>query len=142
MYRKRHLDRTAGLSDLDPEAVKRALDSLEEIRKLSMSGTPIIVEGKKDREALLELGIRGEIIELKRRGRIVSIIEGIKSRQAVVLTDFDRRGEELADMCVKLLQRSGVRPVFEPYRKLHALGKRFKGVENLVKLRALLEMRR
>jgi len=58
----------------------------------------IIVEGRRDEESLRRLGITGKIYKLKssRIGlREVPAILG-PYREAIILTDFDREGEELA----------------------------------------------
>jgi 5S rRNA maturation endonuclease (ribonuclease M5) len=58
----------------------------------------IIVEGRRDEESLRRLGIMGNIYKLKssriRFQEFPAVMGGY--REAIILTDFDREGEELA----------------------------------------------
>ena len=58
----------------------------------------IIVEGVRDEESLRRLGIRGNIYRLKSsRIGLREFAAAISSyKEAIILTDFDREGEELA----------------------------------------------
>jgi len=78
---------------------------------LSRGGTPIIVEGKKDEEALRELGMEGPIHQIPSGGRtpLNSLEDLPEYEEIIVLTDFDRTGEELADFCEENLEKLGVR---------------------------------
>jgi len=64
----------------------------------SAKGTPIIVEGRKDAEALRALGIEGSIITVKTAGKsrldVFSEIERTGAKEVILLLDFDRRGRE------------------------------------------------
>jgi 5S rRNA maturation endonuclease (ribonuclease M5) len=59
---------------------------------------PIVVEGKKDKVAIQEMGIKGKIITLKTGGksflRITEEIEKLGVNEVILLLDFDRRGKE------------------------------------------------
>ncbi|MEM2865977.1 MAG: hypothetical protein QXM46_00805 [Candidatus Hadarchaeales archaeon] len=106
---------------------------LEELRKEGREGTPVLVEGIHDREALLSLGVEGKILHLNgKRGLLASLerLEGCE--KAVVLTDFDRTGEELARRCSRYLRVMGVEPLLEPREKLKKLlRKEVKDVEGM-----------
>ncbi|MEM2600381.1 MAG: hypothetical protein QXE29_01385, partial [Candidatus Hadarchaeales archaeon] len=99
-------------------------------------GTPVLVEGRRDREALLSLGIEGRIVHLNRNGSLLERLEGLGGyERVVVLTDFDREGEELALRCSKYLRLMGVEPLLEPREKLKKLlRKEVKDVEGMVHL--------
>ncbi len=68
----------------------------------------IIVEGPKDRDALEYFGIKN-IVMLSRKP-LFEIIEDVaaSSREAIILTDFDRKGRELYGKLSSGLQRLGV----------------------------------
>lgn len=70
----------------------------------------VIVEGKKDSEALKRLGIiRTEILN-KYRG-IIDMADALAEkgvRRAVILTDYDRAGKRLARMLRLALQSAGI----------------------------------
>ena len=82
---------------------------LEEIEKAKNSGILIIVEGKKDKKSLEELGFKNIII--LHGTPIYKRIEEIASetKECVILTDFDDKGKEFYYMLKKALVRRGVR---------------------------------
>jgi 5S rRNA maturation endonuclease (ribonuclease M5) len=127
------------IEGLDAELIEEAREALAEVEEFAAEGVPILVEGKKDRETLERLGIRGTILELSTGDRTLNFLEGLECERVLILTDFDTRGRELASFCYEHLIKLGVEPILEPYQKLSKLGKKFKEVESLVKLRTLLE---
>ncbi|MEM3648566.1 MAG: toprim domain-containing protein [Thermoproteota archaeon] len=72
------------------ESVNRIVQDLN----LGDVGQLIVVEGPKDREALLKLGVKTRIMTLRSFMRLASTdwLEKGKFSEVVVLTDFDRRG--------------------------------------------------
>ncbi|MDH5769875.1 MAG: toprim domain-containing protein [Candidatus Bathyarchaeota archaeon] len=84
-------------------------ESLVKLAKKADEGVPILVEGTKDLVALERLGIRGKIICVKNSNKVlVDLLDTIKDKETVVLVDFDRTGERLAERIVTYLQRKGV----------------------------------
>ncbi|HLC58172.1 MAG TPA: toprim domain-containing protein [Candidatus Nanoarchaeia archaeon] len=79
------------------------------IAKLKASNTLIIVEGKKDKQALSQFGIKN-IKELSKHS-IPEIIEEIaeKEKACIILTDLDKEGKKLYGKLSSGLQRSGVK---------------------------------
>lgn len=75
------------------EKIKEVLHYLYEINKL----VPIIVEGKKDKKALKDIGFDGQIITLHSGKSIYEFSENIANRfeKVVLLIDWDEKGEEL-----------------------------------------------
>jgi 5S rRNA maturation endonuclease (ribonuclease M5) len=132
------VDRGA-LKGLELELIEQAEEALTEVKELAFEGVPILVEGKRDAEALRRLGIEGKILELSSGGPMLSFLEGLKYTKILILTDFDDKGEELASFCCEHLTKLGVEPILEPYQKLRKLRKKFKEVESLVRLRTVLE---
>jgi dTMP kinase len=81
---------------------ERRLESLEEIlEELSLLSRDhvIIVEGPRDREALEDLGIYGEMMAVQSEGGPLKVSETIygAGKEAVILTDWDHKGETIAD---------------------------------------------
>ena len=64
----------------------------------SAKGKPIVVEGKKDAQALQELGVDGAIVMVKTGGKsflqAAQEIENLGASEVILLLDFDRRGKE------------------------------------------------
>ena len=78
-------------------------DRLEKIQEIitdlseeSAKGKLIVVEGKKDAQALSELGVIGRVLTLKTSGKstieAINEIEALGNRKIILLLDFDRRG--------------------------------------------------
>ncbi len=83
---------------IHPEA---ALEKLEEIMDELSARDPdvvILVEGIRDRGALNLLGVYGEIWQVQGQGTLFSVGERLasESKRAVVLTDWDRTGGQIA----------------------------------------------
>ncbi|MFH1447251.1 MAG: hypothetical protein ABIG39_00145 [Candidatus Micrarchaeota archaeon] len=89
-----------------------------------MDGKPILVEGKKDREALRRCGIIGKIVLINRKPQeLCGSLAG--ANEAVILTDFDEQGEELSVILGEHLRSYGIRPNTECRRRLrYSLGLR------------------
>lgn len=99
-------------------------------------GTPIIVEGKKDAEALNVLGVRGKIVEAKSGGRsLLAVATEVKDSgacEAILLLDHDRRGKELTVRLKNLLEHEGITPNTVFWAELFSLvGREVKDVEGL-----------
>lgn len=75
------------------EKIREVLHYLYEINKF----VPIIVEGRRDKKALREIGFDGEIIILHSGKSIYEFSETIANRfeKVVLLIDWDEKGEEL-----------------------------------------------
>lgn len=117
------------------EKEEKILQILEKISEETAKGKPIIVEGKKDIDALKELAIKGKIITAK-TGKslldVVSEIERTGSKEVVALLDFDRRGRELTKSLKQFLERAGVKFDITMWSELSLLvGREVKDVEGL-----------
>ena len=79
------------------------------IDKIKNSNILVIVEGKKDRIALQNLGI-SNIVELSKKP-LYQIVEEISNsnEECTILTDLDKKGKELYAKLNSNLQRHGVK---------------------------------
>ena len=101
------------------EEVEKLLD---ELREYAGEGIPIVVEGIRDKRALRELEVKGAIFQMSSKKTALNFLEGLaRYEQVVVLTDFDRAGDELAEFCAKHIRRIGPKPILDIRRKLKAL---------------------
>ncbi len=115
---------------------EKILKILEILTEESAKGTPIIVEGKKDVQALRNLGIKGKIISAKTGGKsfldVISEVENTKKREIILLLDFDRRGKELTKNLKEYLEATGIKLNLTFWKNLLAIiGKEVKDVEGL-----------
>lgn len=118
------------------EKEEKILKILEALKEESSKGTAILVEGKKDVEALRTLGIEGKIISAKTGGKsfldVVSEIEMTKAEETISLLDFDRRGKQLTSKLKQHLDKTGVKLNINFWLELLALlSKEVKDVEGL-----------
>jgi 5S rRNA maturation endonuclease (ribonuclease M5) len=115
------------------EETKRVLEILA---TEASSGTPILVEGRKDLKSLKRLGVKGDIVTVKTSGRtlldVLREIENRKKEKVILLMDFDRRGRELTSRLTKSLEATGIKPNLVLWRELFSLvGRDVKDIEGL-----------
>ena len=105
---------------------------LELICKLREFEGALIVEGRRDEVALRNLGVRAEIIRLSRLPLTEIALTASSYKEVMILTDFDRKGDELAGKLLRYLEGYSCRVDAETRRELKKLVKKdVKGVEDL-----------
>ncbi len=115
-----------------PENYKRFLRLIEELREFEGA---IIVEGPRDEVALRNLGVRAEIIRLSRSPLAEIALIASKHGDVMILTDFDRKGEELAGKLLRYLSGYPCRVDSKTRKELKKILKKdVKGVEDLYSL--------
>ncbi len=85
------------------------LDELEEVierLRLANKECPVIVEGRRDRDALQRLGLEGEIITIHSGGTLYDFAEELihAHETIILLPDWDDRGELLYGKLASLLR--------------------------------------
>ena len=118
------------------EKEEKILQVLECVAEESAKGTPIIVEGKNDVEALRNLAVKGKIISAKTGGKslldVISEVEKTSASEVILLFDFDRRGKEWTKRIRQQLERARIKPNTRFWRELLTLvGREVKDVEGL-----------
>ena len=87
------------------------MDNLHElntwIEKIKKSNILIVVEGRKDKDALERLGLEN-IIFLKKPLYKVAEEISLKCKKCIILTDLDKKGKQLFERLKKNLVRLGV----------------------------------
>ena len=119
---------------------------LSELAEESGKGTPILVEGKKDVEALHTLGIEGPVISVKTGGKsfldVVSELEKSKTSRVILFLDFDRRGKEGTRRLKQNLEMAKIKTDIEFWRALSRLtGRDVQCVEGLTAYLEKLRMK-
>ena len=93
------------------------------LKELEESGAPIMVEGKRDKEALERIGVKNRIFLINMTPDKLSKRISKVADKAVILTDFDETGEKLCKRVEEALYSYNVLPNTEVRRKLrHLLG--------------------
>lgn len=97
--------------------------TLKHIVSSSQDGIPIIVEGRRDKEALRRLKIQGIVICLKSSGNCFYDFTAnlADKREVIVLTDFDKEGTRLAAKLIDELTHMKVKVNVAIWKKLKAL---------------------
>jgi 5S rRNA maturation endonuclease (ribonuclease M5) len=118
------------------EKEEKILQVLEALAEASAKGKPIVVEGKKDVDALRALGVAGTVLTVKTGGKsfldAVFEIEKLGVPEVILFLDFDRRGREGTKRLKQSLERAKIKPNVKFWRELSALvGKEIQCVESL-----------
>ncbi len=117
---------------------------LEVLRRSSMEGVPVIVEGRRDEAALRRLAVAGRVLCLKAgRGSRLDFLEQLDGfGRVIVLTDFDREGRELRAWLYGELSRLGVKADDTLWRRVKLLSRAdVRSVEELPSFVRALEVR-
>ncbi|WP_424356158.1 toprim domain-containing protein [Methanobacterium sp. MBAC-LM] len=105
---------------------------------------PILIEGKKDEEALRKLGITGNIIKVSGSGLKlfeVAEIAAKTSSKVIILTDFDKKGDILAKKLSEDIQSLGSHPDLNIRKNIIKITRRYiKDIESLPKHMKQLEL--
>lgn len=104
--------RFSGVSSVDDcERLAGIEEIIDELKDRAMCGAVILVEGRRDREALAKLGVTGEIIMTSQKSLLVLCETLARSKKdTIILTDWDERGEEVARQICLYMEADGVRP--------------------------------
>lgn len=106
-------------------------DFVRDLNHLAEDGWSVLVEGPRDRKALLRLGFRGHLATVASLGRSGNIVLGA-ARGVVILTDLDREGAVLAARYVRRLSHDGYKTSLRERRRLKAASRGvFLHIENL-----------
>lgn len=124
------------MSTKSEKKLEKILKLLERLSKESTKGTPIIVEGRNDVNALHELGLEGDIISAKSSGKsfldVLGEVEGRGRREVVLLMDFDRPGKEWTNRLARRLEEMRITPNLLFWKRLLGLvGHDVKDIEGL-----------
>ncbi len=105
---KRYLKAPLAVYEKRMEQMDKLMDELQDFVN---HGSIIVVEGKRDVIAFKSLGIHGDF-RLATHHSLVNFCEDLVKTgvQIVILTDWDRRGNLLADKLVENLHALGVNP--------------------------------
>jgi 5S rRNA maturation endonuclease (ribonuclease M5) len=116
------------------QEVEEIENLLGKLKEQSDKGIPLLVEGKRDVEALNRLEISGKLIELKSsRKSVFNLLEhDVEDREVIILTDFDRRGSDLAKSIHNHFQGQGEMANMLFWKRMKRLvGRNVKDVEGL-----------
>jgi 5S rRNA maturation endonuclease (ribonuclease M5) len=134
------------LSTRQKERLEKIQKLITELTEESARGIPIVVEGKKDVDALRGLGVLGTVLTVKTGGKSFTTalgeIEATEAAEVVLLLDFDRRGKLGTAHLKRELERAQIKVNLLFWRGLSALaGREIKCVESLTSYMATLQQK-
>ena len=108
---------------LTKETLEQVEELLDELRECSRDGVPILVEGANDERTLRKLDVKEKIFRISSGSKtLLNFLENLTGfEQIIILTDFDRAGDKLAEFCAEHLKRLGVKPITDIRKKLKVL---------------------
>ena len=124
------------MSDSLKKRVEKITELLERLGEKSAEGIPIIVEGRKDIDALRKLTIKGDIITAKTSGRsLLDVLREVRKRdirEVILMLDFDRRGREWTGSLARNLEKMRVKVNLLFWNRLvNLVGRDLKDIEGL-----------
>ncbi len=113
------------MSTHQKDRIERIQQTLTKLIEASARAKPIMVEGKKDTQALRELGVSGTIFNLKTGGKsfleAAAEIEASGASEVILLLDFDRRGKQGTKRLLQDLEHAKVKVNLGFWLELKAL---------------------
>jgi len=106
------------------EKNERLAQLLEKLVEKSAQGAIIVVEGVKDAEALRNVGVTGKVFCIKTgRTLLYDVLNDYVNlkEELIILTDFDRRGKQLAGKIVNYLEHHGKPPNLSFWMRMNSL---------------------
>ena len=124
------------MSTKSEKKLEKILKLLERLATESTKGTPIIVEGRNDVNALHKVGLEGDVISAKSSGKsfldVLGEVEGRGKREVILLMDFDRHGKEWTNRLARRLEEMKIKPNLLFWKSLLGLvGRDVKDIEGL-----------
>jgi len=109
---------------------------IRELNDLSKEGAVVLVEGKRDATALVELGYAGEIITSSALTSTNPTVR--RAKLIIILTDLDTEGRRLASRYIRFFSRMGIPTTLVARRRLSRSSRgKFLHIENLVRFAPL-----
>ena len=99
----------------------------------SMKESVVVVEGKRDSDALKKIGFSGKVVEFHKFGGMINFVDSVaRHENLIILFDGDRKGKYFTRKTIQLLQRrTNVDLTFK--RKLTSITKgKIRFIEQLV----------
>ena len=119
---------------------------ITKLTEAAAKGNPVVVEGKKDAQALCQLGVNGTVVTVKTGGKsfleATAEIEQLGAREVILLLDFDRRGKEGTRRLQQNLERAKIKVNVRFWLCLQALiGREVQCIESLPSYLATTEQK-
>ena len=96
------------MARIDQDEVQRLQKFVDMLNEESNNGAIVVVEGRRDVNALTSIGFIGNIVMLNNYKGINKLVESLEQTSKVILMlDMDRKGKYLTQKILTLLQYKG-----------------------------------
>jgi 5S rRNA maturation endonuclease (ribonuclease M5) len=96
------------MARIDQNEVQRLQKFVNMLNEESSNGAVVVVEGKRDVNALTSVGFKGNVVTLNNFRGINSLVDSLERESKVILMlDMDRKGKYLTRKILTLLQYKG-----------------------------------
>lgn len=93
------------MARIDQDEVQKLQKFVDMLNEESDNGAVVLVEGKRDVNALASVGYRGSVVTVNNFKGINNLVEDIERRRKVILMlDMDRTGKRLTHKILTMLQ--------------------------------------
>ncbi|MFL6396741.1 MAG: toprim domain-containing protein [Nitrososphaeraceae archaeon] len=94
---------------IDNTIIDRLCQFIDMLNEEAENGSVVVVEGKRDVEALIRIGFNGNVTMLNRFKGITDFVDSqhLISKKIILLLDMDRTGKYLTSRLVAQLQHKG-----------------------------------
>jgi 5S rRNA maturation endonuclease (ribonuclease M5) len=96
------------MARIDQDEVQRLQKFVNMLNEESSNGAVVVVEGKRDVNALASIGFKGNVVTLNNFRGINSLVDSLERESKVILMlDMDKKGKYLTRKILTLLQYKG-----------------------------------
>ncbi|MFQ5941846.1 MAG: toprim domain-containing protein [Nitrososphaerales archaeon] len=93
---------------IDQDEVERLRKFVKRLNEESTNGAVVVVEGKRDVDALTSVGFKGNVVTINKFKGINRLVDNLDRKSKVILMlDMDRKGKYLTHKILTLLQYRG-----------------------------------
>lgn len=96
------------MARIDQDEVQRLQKFVDMLNEESDNGAVVVVEGKRDVNALASVGFKGNVVTLNNFRGINILVDNLERKSKIILMlDMDRKGKYLTHKILTLLQYKG-----------------------------------
>src|SRR5574341_323366 len=96
------------MARIDQDEVQKVQKFVNMLNEESDNGAVIVVEGKRDVDALVSIGFNGNVVTLNNFKGVNGLVDNLeKVRKVILMLDMDRKGKYLTHKILTLLRYKG-----------------------------------
>ncbi|MGH9933775.1 MAG: toprim domain-containing protein [Nitrososphaerales archaeon] len=96
------------MARIDQDEVQKVQKFVNMLNQESENGAVVVVEGKRDVDALVSIGFNGNVVTLNNFKGVNGLVDDLeKVRKVILMLDMDRKGKYLTHKILTLLHYKG-----------------------------------